>query len=218
MKIRILILLCSLLLLAGCDKDRAAQQYAEKLAEVLKSYQEQVGQKINAETEANNALAAVYAHARTEDLWESLWLERRERAKRIINDLAKPGAQSITTFNIQALLRDYAYHDFERTKELLGEEASAQKRFLTGLAELEFEQKKIEALIEELSDLAKPKGRLQQMGDFAKFANAVDSQLHKLFCNDLTKQIEELKKQPQTDEIKNLVAKLEQRKKGKKCA
>lgn len=171
-------LLISLLFLSGCE-DKDAQQYSKELIGVLNSYQTEVNKKIKAEKESYKNLADIYQRAREVDRLEALEQERAERSEKMAGEMIK-GDYEPRPAEVLPRLRDYANFDFEMNRKIFEVESDAQVRFLSDIADLEFDAKNISALSKALGELAKPKGNLQQVKDFAAFTKQVKDELDKL--------------------------------------
>jgi hypothetical protein len=227
-KFAIVLLVCGLLTLTGCDEE--AQQYAGQLNEVLKSYQAQVNRKIKAEQEAYRSLSALYANAQEEEVFFRLALERNQRARQMAEELISGKQSPPTPSEIRAFMKDYANYDFEQTRVLLEEETEASARFLTELENLELEAKKIENLGKSLEELSKPKRSLRQLKEFVGFAMEVDKGVRKLACDDLDKEKKSVedqlsKEQENTekdlkkiDKLETRLAQIEAERESKKCS
>jgi hypothetical protein len=176
--VAILLLLCGLALLSGCE-DRDAQQYAKELIGVLDSYQTEVNKKVKVEKESYGKLAAIYERARGFERLEALTQERSERSDKIADEMINGDYEPRPT-EFLGRLRDYGTFDFEMNRKLFELEMDAQARYLSDIADLEFDAKNISALSKALGEMAKPKGSLQQIKDSAAFAKEVKDELDKL--------------------------------------
>lgn len=185
-RVATVVLLLVSLISTGCD-DKTAQDYANKLAAVLTSYQEQVNQKIKAEQASYKNLSAVYARAQQEDLLLSLELKRQELTEQL-TDTALSQKRHITLFEIHRRLQAYATEDFEATRRMLEQESGVDSQILANLDSLEFESSNIEALAKALQELGKPKGTIKQLKDLATFAKATKDEFDKDVCNDLAQE------------------------------
>ena len=171
-------LLCGVMFLSGCE-DRDAQQYAKELIGVLDSYQTEVNKKIKVEKETYKNLAEIYQSAREDDRLEALTQERSERAEKMAEEMINGDYEPRPT-EFLGRLRDYATFDFDMNRKLFELESDAQARYLSDIADLEFDAKNIAALSKALGELAKPKGSVQQIKDSAAFAKEVKDELDKL--------------------------------------
>ncbi|HEX5705993.1 MAG TPA: hypothetical protein VFX96_01760 [Pyrinomonadaceae bacterium] len=185
-----LFLICGTLSLAGCD-DKDARQYAERLVEVLDTYQGQIDRKVSAEKDSYKELAAVYERARQRNIEQLLEQERIERAERLTTEMVAADHLPRNT-EILDSLRAYAEHDFAATRDFLQIEADAQAQFLGDIEALEFESDTIDDLRSSLKQLAKPKGQLKRISEAADFAKSSKEELDKLMCQDLTAELEAL--------------------------
>lgn len=179
------------LALPAC-KDQEAREYAAKLIPVLDSYQEELSQKIKAEQDSYQELAENYEDARKNSITADLAAERRVRSEELGEDVASSrNAPSITTI-LDEILK-YGNRDFETTKALLQERLGARSRYLTELETLEVELQKIKLLKESLGQLSKSKKDFQQLKDAAIFLDQTHSEMNKLLCADLKKELDESK-------------------------
>lgn len=172
------LLLCGVLVFSGCE-DRDAQQYAKELIGVLNSYQTEVNKKVKVEKESYKQLAEIYAEAHERGRMQALDQERVERSEKMAAEMVT-GDYEPRTAEILPRLRNYADFDFEMNRKLFELESDAQVRFLSDIADLEFDAKNISALSKALGEMAKPKGDLQQVKDFAAFTKEVKDELDKL--------------------------------------
>jgi hypothetical protein len=171
-------LLCGVMFLSGCE-DKDAQQYAKELIGVLDSYQTEVNKKIKVEKESYKNLAEIYQSARDKDRVEALTQERSERSDKMAQEMINGDYEPRPT-EFLSRLHDYAAFDFEMNRKLFELESDAQARYLSDIADLEFDAKNISALSKALGELAKPKGSIQQIKDAAAFAKEVKDELDKL--------------------------------------
>jgi hypothetical protein len=184
--IRLYILLVCLLAFTGCN-DEEARIYAQKLKQVLGSYQEQVNNKLVAEKRAYRQLAAISARVREEDIIETLYIERNERSRKIAEGLLKDST-FLSVSQIRGLLQSYAAIDFEQTRSLLEQESAAISQYLQDLESLEVDAKKIKALGILLDDLGEGKSKLRHLKQLADFVEKADVENDKLVCADLTRE------------------------------
>jgi hypothetical protein len=220
----IAVALCNTGLLVGCSAERDAQIYAERLNGVLESYQGQVNKKIAAEEKSYNALALTDAQAKQSNILQVLALERRERSQKLADKfideaLATGSPQTPSLSELHRVLQDYGEVDFGQTRSFLEEEGDGTAKALAALENLELEAAKVESLSLSLLALASPKDALQQLREFAAFAEAVGQGVDKLFCEDWAQAIQRAKdetnaladkKGPLEEEQKKLQAELEQ--------
>jgi hypothetical protein len=225
------LLIVSLLFIAGCNRDKDAQDYANKLSIVLKSYQGQVNNKIKAEQDSYQSLATYYARAQEENVIETLYLERSERSLSLADEVATrrfSKTAPITLSELQDRLRDYSSIDFQQARTTFEDEMDVSSKYLANLEDLAIEAKNIQELTQSLDDLAKPKGQRQQLKELATFAQHIDEEFEKMLCEDLAKEKKCLNKQlnSETDEarkkmleakIKLLDEKITERLQANKC-
>jgi hypothetical protein len=179
---RALLTLASLVVLAGCEGDRRAQELARQLSAVLENYRQQVDRKIQAEQASYKKLAELYARAEQEQTAEALGLERRERSARLADALvdeaaSRPARPGPSLAQLQDALREYAALDFDRTEKLLAEQREAQTRFLAALEDLQAESQRIATLARLLESLAQPRRPAEQLRELAAFAGQVGQAL-----------------------------------------
>jgi hypothetical protein len=221
--IRIYILLVFSLAFTGCNDDDA-RLYAQKLKQVLGSYQEQVNNKIAAEKRAYRQLAVISARTNDEDIIETLNIERNERSRKIAEGLLKDSS-ALTTSEIRVLLQDYAALDFEQTRNLLERESASVSQYLYAMESLEVDAKKIRALGILLNDLGEDKGKLRRLKQLADFVEKADVEYDKLVCADLARERACLQKNLRAsageteqasikEQIKKLDEKIERRKRA----
>jgi hypothetical protein len=182
-----MILICTLFLLTGCD-DKDAREYANRLIDVLDSYQEEVDKKVSAEKDSYKELANAYDAARRRNIDETLEDERVERARKMaasMIDASHPPRDS----EILESLRTYGDVDFGTTKDFLQVESDNQVQFLGDIEALEFESSTIDDLRASLKELAKPKGHLKSIRDAAVFAEDAKKEFDMLTCQDLSTEI-----------------------------
>lgn len=177
---------------SGCD-NKDARNYANELVGVLKSYRAEINKKIKAEQDSYKDLASTYAYAKQMSVKLDLQTERLRRASELTDNLLN-SSEEITTSNISNLVLDYAKTDFDKTRQMLEQEADNQAEFLTGLETLELQAQNIDALIKALEELAKPKGDIKKLKDLAESAKEFKNKLGELECEDIERQIASLKK------------------------
>lgn len=214
-------LLFCVCLLAGCN-DEEARFYAQKLKQVLVTYQGQVNNKIVAEKQAYRQLAEISARVKEEDTIETLHIERNERSRKIAEALLKD-TSVLTTSEIRASLQTYATLDFEQTRNLLEQESAAISQYLQALESLEVDAKKIKLLGIQLNDLGERKGKLKHLKQLADFIEKADVEYDKLTCVDLARELACLQtklagisdaaaQSPIKEQIKKLTEKINRRK------
>jgi hypothetical protein len=227
LNISIALAVCSIALLSGCSSLHGpAEQYAQKLSKVLQAYQDQTNRKVQTEQATYKRLASIYARAQDEDVMESLYLERSERAAQLADKLIQQEAtRPVTLSEVRRWLRDYGTTDFSQTQPLLERESEDHARFLANLENLEIETKQIESLGQALDELAQPQSQTQRLKELAAFAERVGAEFEKLVCEDFTNMIKEQEKQltQETDAVKKArlqgqIDALMERKKARKCS
>ncbi len=187
----ILLVLLSLAL-SGCG-DKEARDYAAKLIPVLDAYQEELSQKIKAEEDAYDELAANYEEYRREDITLRLASDRNSRSADLGEEIANAG-KAPTLSKILDGLQKYADNDFKASKEILEEGLDARSKYLTDLESLEVELQKIKLLKESLNELSKGKKDFQQFQEATDFLLKTDAEINKLLCIDLKKEKDALTK------------------------
>ncbi len=213
----------ALLLSVGCKSDKDAREYAEKLIEVLRVYQQQVNEKVKAEQDTYEQLALIYAQAERVRVVESLTAERLERSGRLADEWWL-GETPVTTSAVNDALNDYAAYDLEVSRDTLLRELDAHRNYLEGIEALEVEMKRIQSLTKALQELAKPKSREDQVKELAQFAEDVNKAYQQIVCAELEKELETLnssKTGAEAEEVERLDRQLEeiqQRIDAKKCS
>jgi hypothetical protein len=216
------ILLCAFAALSGCD-DKDARDYANELAGVLKTYQSEVNRKIGAERASYKDLASTYAYARQVDLYTTLQNERLRRSGELADALLQ-GEKALSPSDIQALVADYARHDFDATRETLEQESDGQAEYLASLESLELQADGIENLSKALQELGKPKSDIKQLKELASAAKQFKEKFDALECEDLARQInclkEQLKKTPpnKQEKVQAEIDRLSDQMKDKGCS
>jgi hypothetical protein len=188
----ILLVLISVVL-SGCSGDKEAREYAAKLIPVLDAYQEQLSQKIKAEEDSYDELAANYEEYRRKDITLRLASERNTRSADLGEEIANAG-KAPTLSKILDGLQKYADNDFKASKEILEEGLDARSKYLTDLESLEIELQKIKLLKESLKELSKEKKDFKQFQQATGFLLKTDAEVNKLLCVDLKKEKDALTK------------------------
>jgi hypothetical protein len=216
-----ILFVCGPLLLAGCEQ-KEVREYAQRLANALKSYKVEINKKIEAEQEAAKMQAAVYSYTQRIDTLLSLDNDRFRRASVLAESLMAGG--KLTPSDIQSRLAEYAKLDFDATRAIFEKDADDQAAFLTGVENLELQAQNIDALIEALEDLAKPRSNIAQLKDAAAFAVKFKQELDKLRCEDLASEIKCLEPKAAAaagagkTRIQGEIERLKQRMKDDQCA
>jgi hypothetical protein len=178
--------LAAFALTTGCS-DKEARDYAALLVTVVERYQAQIGRKVAAERKSYKDLAGVFAQAQTDDMIDSLLLDRTERSQAVAAQLVNG---EIAPSRIPDLLRAYAAHDFDQTRQIFQREMDAGAHYLAGLEDLNAEAEKIETLHKLLQGLADGKGLATRSKDLTAFAQATAAQYSSDICKDLLHQID----------------------------
>jgi len=181
-RIIIILLISGSLFCAGC-KDKEAREYAQRLADTLKSYKAEINKKIKAEQEATAMQASVYAYAHQTDALLTLENDRFRRASAMAESLMQGG--KLSPSDIQRQLAEYAKQDFDTTRAIFEKDADDGAAFLTGVETLELQAQNIDALIAALEELAKPTSNIAQLKEAGDFAVKFKQKLDELRCNDL---------------------------------
>jgi outer membrane murein-binding lipoprotein Lpp len=185
-----IILVLGSVLLSGCG-DKEAREYAAKLIPVLDSYQEQLSQKIKVEQDSYQELADNFEQARQDDIKTKSEKERFVRAEDLGVEIA--GSKSPPSLlKILDEVQKYADEDFKTSKELLQEGLDTRSKHLSDLESLEVELQKIKLLKESLTELAKGKSGFKQFKEATEFVLQTDSEINKLLCVDLKKELADL--------------------------
>jgi hypothetical protein len=153
---------------------KGAAGYASELAKLTGKYLKEVEKKVNAEQEAYEAAARLYASAHESGVYESLALDREVRAVRLAAQMQE-GQLSVSDFLFREL-PDYAEIDFQNTKVLFVQEMESHRRYLENLADLRVESKKIAALQAIFTDLSKKPDLAEWSKQLASFASEFDQQ------------------------------------------
>lgn len=221
-RLRAMLLVLISLALSGCG-DKEAREYAAKLIPVLDSYQEQLSQKIKAEQDSYEELAANYEEARKTEITLRLASERNTRSFELGEEFAT-ASKPPTLSKILEGIQKYADNDFKATQGILEEGLDARSRYLTDLESLEVELQKIKLLKESLKELAKSKKDFKQFQEATAFLLTTDAEINKLLCVDLAKEKTALiqEKADATDpaekqKITQKLKRLEERMATKKC-
>src|SRR5262249_10091230 len=184
------LLVCLALACGGCE-EKEAREYAGRLANVLRTYKIEVDKKIDAERGAYQKLGAIYSYARQYDVVQGLRTDRYRRANSLVDSLLQ--GRKLAPSEIQQLISDNAKLDFDAIRSVYEAEIDDSASYLTGLETMELQVQSIDALIEALEDLAKPKSDLRQLREFVDFAAGVKNRLDALACEDLVRRINCLK-------------------------
>jgi outer membrane murein-binding lipoprotein Lpp len=210
------------LALSGCG-DKEAREYAAKLIPVLNTYQEQLAQKIKAEQDSYEELAANYEEVRKDEIIIRLASERNSRSAELGEEIAsatKPPSVS----KILDAVQKYADNDFKATQGILEEGLDARSKYLTDLESLEVELQKIKLLKESLTELTKSKKDFKQFKEATDFLIATDVEINKLLCVDLRKGKDDLTRQKaaatdaaEKEKIAQAIKRLEERITSKNC-
>jgi hypothetical protein len=178
----VILIICGSLFSAGCG-DREAREYAQRLADTLKSYKAEINKKIKAEQEAAGMQAATYAYAQQTDALLTLDNDRFRRASTLAESLMQGG--KLSPSDIQRLLADYAKQDFDATRAIFEKDADDSAAFLTGIENLGLQAQNIDALVVALEEMAKPQSNIAQLKEAGDFAVKFKTKLNELHCNDL---------------------------------
>ncbi len=181
------------LLLTSCGQTKFAEQYASRMANVLKMYRDQVDAKIAAEQQSYVDLARIYDEANSQRLGTAILLERDMRATEMVDRLAREKAASHSKVawisEVHNDLRTFAEFDFEQSHTLFTRELDAYKASLAGLADLSQEQSDLDKLKDSLESLAKPQSIGDRLRAGAEFGCEVNRNYQLL---DVTQKIEDL--------------------------
>jgi len=182
------------LLLTSCGQTKFAEQYASRMADVLKMYRDQIDTKLAAEQQSYVDLARIYDEANSQRIRTAVLLERDMRATEMADRLAreKAASQHSKVAWISELhndIRTFAEFDFEQSHALFTRELDAYKTSLAGLADLSEEQSDLDKLKDSLESLAKPQSIGDKLKAGAQFGCEVNRNYQLL---DTTQKIEDL--------------------------
>jgi len=190
---RISIIVATLaMFLSGCTSNRVAREYARALNGVAKSYQQQVALKAKAEQESYQDLGLIYDQAIQDNAYETLWLERSERARQIADDIVYGSRHQLSPTSLTRALRTYGDLDFQTLKQQLGAEQAAHVQLLSGIQSLESDVTKIQALSQSLEGLGNPTSLQDELKNAINYGNSVKLELQHLNCNDLSQKLKQL--------------------------
>lgn len=190
-----LIIVATLLLTACGDKE--AREYAGKLVPVLDGYQQQLADKIKAEKQSYERLAAAYVDARKDDILIRLASQRTNRALDATDTFF--GERKVPNRSeLIGLLQDYAKNDFDMTRSLFQEGMDSRSLYLADLESLEIELQKIKLLKQTLTQLSKPDSDVKRLKATAEaIAQTVDA-TKDLFAADVKSKVDTSKAAGQT--------------------
>ena len=173
----------SMLILAGCQGEEEAREYAKGLVSVLHTYQEQLEAKAGGEQKAYKTLAKIYGDAADSDLLASLNTDRRERGDHLA-DLAAGGRTPTGTALIDSL-KDYASKDAESARELLTRESENYDKYLSTLNKLSVDGDTIENASNALEALTTKTSVWNELKFLKDFGSTAKGCLDESICKDL---------------------------------
>lgn len=184
------------LLLTSCGQTKFAEQYASRMAEVLKTYRDQIDTKIAAEQQSYVDLAKTYDAANTARITQAVLLERNVRATETVDRLARektgsPNSKVAWISQIHSEIEKFAEFDFDQSHAVFTQELDAYKASLAGLADLTEEQGNLDKLKDSLESLAKPQSISNKLKAGAQFGCEVNRNYQLL---NITQQIDDLTK------------------------
>lgn len=168
------------------------------MAEVLKTYRDQIDTKIAAEQQSYVDLAKIYDEANAKQVQGAVLLERNKRATATAERLAREKAASPQTkvawiSQIHSEIEQFAEFDFQKSQAVFTGELNAYKTSIAGLTDLTEEQANLDKLKDSLESLAKPQSIFDKLKASAEFGCEVNrnSQLLDVTqeSDDLTKRI-----------------------------
>ncbi|MDQ6706911.1 MAG: hypothetical protein M3Z85_13165 [Acidobacteriota bacterium] len=162
-------------------KGSAAEQYAAALADLLKSYQNQLGLKMQAERQAYIAASKLYEDAFRADIFDSLRIDRTIDSQM---DQRALETGNLSPGKFMEHLSQYTQHDFDQTRTAYQLSVDSYTTHISNLDGMQAASQQVTALIDILNDLAtKPKlsDRLARIesysGDFVKQSQFSDCSL-----------------------------------------
>jgi hypothetical protein len=121
----------------------------------------------------------------------------------------------MTASQVQERMREAAMLELDKTKTFFEQELQIETNYQAGLAKVALDAKKIQALGLALKAMRENKGLSTALSDVEGFAGAFQKEFVAQECKSLAREIATkaeslklLKAEPQTDEVKALVAKL----------
>ncbi len=197
---RLLIFICiisALALAADAQKPQPktdAQKYAAALADYLAKIDAELASKRKAEKDYYTATADAYEAHYSDDLLQTLTLERRERGEGLADQvLAKSAPLTLTALRMQML--EQSRSEIVSMRKFADDERAIRSAYLSGVTQLDANATKVKALRDSLDQLSLPKsgwGNIKDLGTFGEEAGAAYT---KLKCGDVKKEIDQLTKQ-----------------------
>ena len=161
------------------DKN-AARRYAAGLADLTGKYLKEVEKKVTAERGAYDAQAQVFAASEKRGTIDDLAFARDAGAIQGAAQLGD-GRMSVADF-LSTQVAATATAEFEKTRDLYGQELEHYKTSIKGLADLTVETKKIAALQAAFQTLSKKPGLGEWLASLTQFGSEVDKQIKKSDC------------------------------------
>jgi hypothetical protein len=153
--------------------------YVVQVRKVLKTYRTQIQGHVKKTEAAYDEVGAKAAQGRRDVADGELRYERARRSERFAADFLE-GRKAIATW--KDLLKEYGDFDWRITRELLEKESTDGSELLTGLASLNLEVAKVDALDTLFSALEKPDNILEQLQLLQKFASETRTEFDKKVC------------------------------------
>lgn len=211
---KVTLVLAAALLLTSCGQTKFAEQYASRMAEVLKTYRDQADTKIAAEQQSYIDLAKIYDSANAQRIRNAVLLERNKRATETADRLtrektASPHTKVTSISQIHSEIATFAEFDFQQSQASFTRELAAYKTSIAGLADLAEEQENLDKLKDSLESLAQPQSIVDKLKAGAAFGCDVNRNYQIL---DVTQKIDDLTKKISAETDVNKKKSLERQK------
>ncbi len=193
---KLLLTLVVTMFLTSCGETKFAEQYASRMAEVLKTYRDQIDTRIAAEQQSYVDAAKIYDAAKASQVHSAVLNEQIGRTLQTTDRLmqrksAAPTQKAAWLSDIHSDILRFAEFDFQRSQPVFTRELTAYKTAIGGLADLTAEQSSLDKLQEALESLANPKSIADKLKASAAFGCEVNRNYQLL---DVTQKIDELTK------------------------
>jgi uncharacterized protein len=198
---KLLIILCLSLpwLTSAAEKQKPepktdAQKYAAALSAYLAKIEAEVADKVKAEQDYYTATADIYEAHYSDNILQSLSLERRERGEALA-DQSTVNKMPQNLSSLRSGMLEQARSDVANLQQFTRDEQAIRNAYLAGIAQLSAGDAKVKALKDAIDKLAVPSNAWGNLKDLASFGEEVDASFTKLKCADLKKEIDQLTKQ-----------------------